>query len=120
MVKKAFLKACSFAIILLLIIIGINSIFIIKSNHRAKLIAGLYINTKDPLDVVFLGSSHMNSAIDPNILWNQLGITSYNYATGGQPIDTTYYMLKEVLKVHKNPIVVVYLYYLGLIDKYGD
>lgn len=120
MVKKAFLKVCILVSILLVITISLNSIFIIKSNHRAKLIEGLYANTEVPLDVVFLGSSHMNGAIDPNILWGQHGITSYNYATGGQPIDATYYILKEVLKVHKKPIVVVDLYYLGLIDKYGE
>ena len=62
----------------------------------------------------------MNSGINPNILWNQYGITSFNYATGGQPIDVTYYVLKEVLKVHKNPIVVVDLYYLGFTDEFGD
>ncbi|MFT5875750.1 MAG: hypothetical protein ACI8WT_004747 [Clostridium sp.] len=120
MVKKAFLKVCSLVIILLLITTALNSIFILKTNHRSKLLAGLYSNTKDQYDVVLLGSSHMNAAIDPNILWNEHGITSYNYATGGQPIDVTYYMLKEVLKKHKNPIVVVDLYYLCLLDQFGN
>lgn len=119
MVKKAFLKGCSFVIILLLITMTLNSIFIIKTNHREKLLEGIYANTEDQLDVVLLGSSHMNSGISPNALWNQHGITSFNYATGGQPIDVTYYILKDVLKNHKNPIVVVDLYYLGLTDKFG-
>ena len=119
MVKKAFLKGCSFVIILLLIIMTLNSIFIIKTNHREKLLGGIYGNTDDKLDVVLLGSSHMNSGINPNILWNQYGITSFNYATGGQPIDVTYYILKDVVKYHKNPIVVVDLYYLGLTDEFG-
>lgn len=119
MVKKIFLKASIFIIILSLIIITLNSIFIIKTNHRAKLTQGLYTDTETPLDVVLLGSSHMNALIDPNVLWNKYGITSFNYATGGQPIDVSYYLLKEVLKTHKNPIVVVDLYYLGSPDKYG-
>lgn len=119
MVKKAFFKGSIFVVILLIITIALNSIFIIKTNHREKLIEGLYSNAHDPLDVVLLGSSHMNSGINPNILWNQHGITSFNYATGGQPIDVTYYILKEVLKTHKKPIVVVDLYYLGLTEKFG-
>nr|WP_269144042.1 hypothetical protein [Clostridium guangxiense] len=98
----------------------VNSIFVVKTSQRGKLIDGLYKNTNDSYDVVLMGSSHMNGGIDPNVLWHQYGITSYNYATGGQPIDVTYYLLKEVLKVHKNPIVVVDLYYLGLTDEYGD
>ncbi|MGH4139524.1 hypothetical protein [Clostridium sp.] len=119
MVKKAFLKGCSFAVILLVIIMALNSIFIIKTNHREKLLGGIYGNTEDQLDVVLLGSSHMNSGISPNVLWNKYGITSFNYATGGQPIDVTYYILKDVIKYHKNPIVVVDLYYLGLTDEFG-
>ncbi|MBU3201066.1 hypothetical protein LL037_15720 [Clostridium estertheticum] len=120
MLKKSFLKGISFVIILLLFIITLNSIFIIKTNHRAKLTQGLYTNTGDPFDVVLLGSSHMDALINPNVLWKQFGITSFDYSTGGQPIDVTYYLLKEVLKKHKNPIVVVDLYYLGSTDKFGD
>ncbi|MBU3143339.1 hypothetical protein [Clostridium sp. CF012] len=119
MVKKAFFKGSIFVIIVLLIVSMLNSIFILKTNHRAKLLQGIYANTDDQLDVVLLGSSHMNSGINPNELWNKYGITSFNYATGGQPIDVTYYILKDVIKNHKNPIVVVDLYYLGLTDKFG-
>lgn len=120
MLKKVFFKGSIFIIILLLIVSELTSIFILKTNHREKLLQGLYDNVSDPMDVVLLGSSHMNSGINPNVLWNQYGITSFNYATGGQPIDVTYYLLKEVLKTHKNPIVVVDLYYLGLTNKFGD
>jgi len=117
--KKALLKGSIFVIILLIINLSLNSVFIIKTNHREKLIGGLYNTSQQPLDVLLLGSSHMNSGINPNILWKQYGITSFNYATGGQPIDVTYFVLKEALKVHKNPIVVVDLYYLGLTDEFG-
>ncbi|MCB2306926.1 hypothetical protein LGL08_12855 [Clostridium estertheticum] len=120
MLKKSFLKGISFVIIILLFIITLNSIFIIKTNHRAKLTQGLYTNTGDSFDVVLLGSSHMDALINPNVLWKQFGITSFDYSTGGQPIDVTYYLLKEVLKKHKDPIVVVDLYYLGSTDKFGD
>ncbi len=61
----------------------------------------------------------MNGSINPNILWNEHGITSFNYGTGGQPIDVTYYLLKEILKKQDNPIVVIDLYYLGLTDEFG-
>ena len=120
MVKKVFLKGVSFVIILYLIIITLNSIFVVKSNTSAKLVQGLYANAEDPYDVVLMGSSHMNDLINPNTLWNKYGITSFNYATGGQTMDVTYYLLKEVLKKHKNPIVVVDLYYLGSTNEFGS
>lgn len=62
----------------------------------------------------------MNNSVNPNVLWNEYGITSYNYGTGGQPIDVTYYLLKEALKVQSPKVVVVDLYYLGFRDKYGS
>lgn len=120
MVRKAILKGSIFVIILFLVTLTFNSIFVMKSKSSMKLIQGLYENTGDKFDVVLLGSSHMNDSINPNILWNQYGITSFNYATGGQTIDVTYYLLKEILKNHKNPIVVVDLYYLGSTNEFGN
>lgn len=120
MIKKGIIKTSIFLVILMLINFMLTPIFTVKIEHRRKLYQGLYENTGNAYDVVLLGSSHMHSAINPNILWSQYGITSFNYATGGQPIDITYYLLKEILKNHDHPIVVVDLYYLGLTRKFGD
>lgn len=120
MVKKAIFKGSIFLFIIMLIIVYLGPIFTVKISHRYKLIQGLYEHTGNAYDVALMGSSHMNSGIDPNVLWNEYGITSMNYATGGQTIDVTYYVLKEALKNHKFSVVVVDLYYLGLTGKYGD
>jgi len=113
-------KGSLFIILLLSVLTALNPIFIVKTGHRGKLIQGLYMVPENAFDVVLLGSSHMNSSINPNELWGQFGIVSYNYGTGGQPLDVTYYLLKEILKRHKNPIVVIDLYYLGLKEEYGQ
>lgn len=120
MIRKAIFKGSLFILIVVMIAFILNPVFITKTPQRNKLIQGLYENTGDAYDVIFLGSSHMNAAVNPNVLWNQYGITSYNYATGGQPIDVTYYLLKEILKNHKKPIVVVDIYYLGLTKNFGE
>ena len=120
LIKKGILKASIFTIILVFIMSCLNSLFILKTGYRSNLYQGLYANTGDKYDVVLLGSSHMHAAISPNLLWNDYGITSFNYATAGEPIDVTYYLLKEVLKKQENPIVVVDLYYLGLTQEYGE
>lgn len=117
--KKLFCKSLLFLVLLGTILAPLTSVFVYKIDHRGKLIDGLY-TANDNYDVVLMGSSHMNGGIDPNVLWKQYGITSYNYATGGQPIDVTYYLLKEVLKNHTPSVVVVDLYYLGLKDSYGE
>lgn len=118
--RKAIVKGSIFIILLLVVISILNPIFILKSGYRSKMVEGLYNHTGDSYDVALMGSSHMQGGIDPNVLWHEHGITSYNYAMGGQPIDVTYYLLKEVLKNHNISIVVVDLYYLGLTEKYGD
>lgn len=119
MIKKSIIKGSVFIIIFLLITSVLNSIFVLKTGHRYKIFQGLY-DHKNSYDVVFLGSSHMNGSINPNVLWKKYGITSFNYATGGQPIDVTYYLLKEVLKSQNKPIVVIDVYYLGLTGEFGE
>lgn len=119
MVRKAIIKGLLLILIIGSIIAILNPIFILKEGHRNKLFQGLYEHQGESFDVVLLGSSHMINQIDPNTLWDKYGITSFNYGTGGQPMDVTYYLLKEVLKFHDNPIVVIDLYYLGLTDEFG-
>lgn len=119
MVKKAIIKVTILGAVLLIILMPLNTIFMKKVGHRAKLYQGLY-NEDNSYEVLLMGSSHMNSSINPNILWGQYGITSFNYGTGGQPFDVTYYLLKEALKTHNPKVVVVDLYYLGLKAEYGE
>ena len=117
--KKVFIKVVSFITIFIIILSALNNIFVYKSGHRRKIYQGLYTG-KENYDVLLLGSSHMNGGINPNILWNEYGITSFNYATGGQPIDVTYYLLEEALKTQNPKAVVLDTYYLGLTEEYGE
>lgn len=48
------------------------------------------------LDAVMLGDSECYSAISPMQLWNEYGVTSFNYAQSGQKIQETYFMLRNV------------------------
>lgn len=119
MVKKAIIKVTILGAILLIILMQLNTIFMKKVGHTAKLYQGLY-NEDNSYEVLLMGSSHMNGSMNPNILWGKYGITSFNYGTGGQPIDVTYYLLKEALKIHEPKVVVLDLYYLGITDEYGE
>ncbi|MGX8709899.1 MAG: hypothetical protein ACQGTM_06585 [bacterium] len=117
--KKMIGKSLLFTALLAVLLAALSPIFVYKTEHRAKLEEGLYLSD-DQYDVIFMGSSHMNGGLDPNVIWNQQGIPSFNYATGGQSLDVTYYLLKEVLKTHKSPLVVVDLFYLGMTTQYGE
>lgn len=64
-------------------------------------------------DVLFLGTSHVMNGVSPMDLWKEYGIVSYNLATPGCRIATSYWTLKNALR-HTSPKLVVidcaYLY----------
>lgn len=120
MIKKFLIKSINLILIIFVILYLFSSILVRPLGHTAKLYQGLY-DTNHQFDVLLLGSSHMNGMLDPKVLFDNYGITSFNYGTGGQSIDVTYYLLKEALKTHSNvKIVALDIYYLGLTNEYGE
>ena len=105
--------------VLVCLFAALSPVFIYKTPHRAKLVQGLY-DSGDEYDVLLIGSSHMNGGLDPNVLWKQYGITSFNYATGGQTLDVSYYLLREALKKHHPDVVAVDTFYSAMTSPYGE
>lgn len=66
-----------------------------------------YAQPPGTVDVLFVGSSRVHSNINPVGLWEDYGISSYCLGINSQPIDTTYYVLKEALKYQQPRVVVV-------------
>ena len=55
-----------------------------------------YLNEKkDSIDILICGASHASRGIYPMELYEKYGFKSYNLSTSGQPIEATYYLLKE-------------------------
>lgn len=73
-------------------------------SHGALLRAGA-----GTIDVMFYGSSHTYSDINPAVLWDQEGISSYDLAGSLQPLWNTYYYMKESLKYQTPKVMVVEL-----------
>ena len=120
MFKKIIIKLFIFTVTILALTSSLSPVLLYKVGHRQKLIQGLYDKTQNAVDVAYVGSSHMNGAISPDVIWDEYGITGENYATGGQPIEVSYYLIKEILKTNPHPVVVLDVYYLGLESKYGS
>lgn len=116
---KKFIFKCILIIFVIITFMTTAAPYFVNPGHTEQLYQGLY-DENTSYDVLLMGSSHMNGMMDPSVLYNKYGITSFNYATGGQPVNVTYYLLKEALKVQHPKIVVLDLYYFGLTDKYGD
>lgn len=81
-----------------------------------------YNQPKESIDVLFIGSSHIHYNISPAVLYNEYGISSYNFSTASQTLLNSYFYLKEALKTQKPKLVVLEGYTLSAYDytKYRD
>lgn len=69
-------------------------------------IEGLEALQENTVEILFLGTSHVDSGISPMQLYHQHQITSYNLATSGQTIEESYYLLEKFVQ-NQTPKVVV-------------
>lgn len=127
---KAFFKLILFTAGFLLINNRLTEIFAIKQfppiianvNSLADqqwlgtMRGGFYSEKKNSIDVVFVGSSQIFCDINPNVLWNEYGITSYDFSAHRQDPGTSYYYLKQMFETQSPKLVVIDLYSNGEIN----
>lgn len=66
-----------------------------------------FLEHHDDIDVYLLGSSRVVNGIDPMVLWNDYGITSYNLANHGFGIPYTYWVFRLALQYHVPKVAVL-------------
>ncbi len=97
---KRILKVIGFLFILGLIFARLNLIFIRKANVKPmdmmNKIVG-YFNEKEKHDVLFFGTSQAYTSFDTEFLAEK-GLSSYVLATQQQPIEASYYYIREAIK----------------------
>ena len=74
-------------------------------------VEGFYAEEKNSLDFVFIGSSQMFTSVVPAVLWEEYGITSYDFGANEQPMYLSYYYVKEALKYQKPKAIVLEVSY---------
>lgn len=62
---------------------------------------------ENSVEVLFLGTSHVYSGIDPMYIYEQSGITSYALSGPGMRMDLTYVSLEEALKTQTPKVVLL-------------
>ncbi len=68
---------------------------------------GFYRMPKNSVDVLLLGSSHIVSGINPNLMYETHGISAYCCGTEAQPMLGSYTWLREALKYQDIQAVVL-------------
>lgn len=65
---------------------------------------------ENTIDVIGLGSSHMQYAFNPATFYEETGFYAYNLGSSCQPLSMSIYMLKEALKTQHPSVVFVDLF----------
>lgn len=94
-----------------LLIHGCNYLLIDDSQSYTRLMMHEFYESKEPIDTLFLGSSHCFRAYDPQLFTELTGKTAYNLGSSAQNYDTSYYLLREAAKAHDIKTVYLDMHY---------
>lgn len=115
---KKIIRAVAMAAIAIFLFVSLNLLFMpkyIEENREGRITPEFY-REKTNDDVIFVGSSTVNSAVNPIVLWDDYGITSYDRSGASQTSWISYYMIKDAIEVSDPKMVVVDMSFF----RYGD
>lgn len=78
-----------------------------KSAETRDMSYSTYFDYAEDYDVLFFGTSHVMYGISPLEIWNEYGITSYNWGSPHCSLPSTYWKLRNVLDYETPKLVVV-------------
>ena len=96
-----------FIIVFFVILQCVSNIFVRKGNGYGSDVISFYELEENILDVIFFGSSHSYATFSPDIIYDETGLKSYNFATQQQPLYITYHYMLEALKTQKPKVFVM-------------
>lgn len=108
--KKKWIRALGFVCLLAIVLHMANSVLCVKSPHGVDQARYLYLQPREKIDVLFLGSSHVHCNVNTQILWDEYGIASYLCTGAEQPLWNSYHYLVDALKSQTPKLVVLDMY----------
>lgn len=112
-VQRLFCTA-AFLVCFVMLFLRVSEIMREKTGGKIDMIHSFYSLDRNSLDVIVLGSSHAYYGFQPNVLWNEQGITSYVMGSPEQSVASSYFLLKEVLNYQKPKVVLLESYYFSI------
>lgn len=107
--RNKLIKILSFALVFCIIFYVLQNIFIYRwSASDDSYSKNIFFQKEKPdsIDVLFFGTSEIYEDLIPMEIYNEEGITSFNFATSWKSGLTSYYLLRYALK-YQTPKVVV-------------
>ncbi len=74
---------------------------------------GFYAEPENSIEVLFIGSSTMFCTADPLVLYEEYGITSYDFGSSAQPFELSLLYMQEALKTQKPKVIMLEVLSIG-------
>jgi len=103
---KKWIMRAGLVIMLVVSLIIARNVLEIKSPHGINQARAFYVQPRDTIDVLAVGSSHVHCGVNTAQLWQEYGIAAYDFSAAEQPLWITYYYLQEAYK-YQSPKVVL-------------
>lgn len=78
-----------------------------RSSNGVQQSIGIYNQPKNTIDVLMLGSSHMYYSVNTAKLWEDYGISGYDFGSSEQALWVSYHYMIEACKTQKPKVVVL-------------
>jgi len=90
---------------------GMEFVLISDANEWSRAMFHDFYTREENIDTLYLGSSHVYCGLNPAVLKEKTGESCFNMATPSQPLNGSYYLLKEAVKYHDISHVYLELYF---------
>lgn len=109
--KRSICRAACFVLLFLLLWFAVQRVLVYKWTDSAEMLHDRYRHFEaEPagtIDVLYMGTSSMDGGVNPVIVYDEAGITGYNFSTGCGSAFCAYYALRYALMHHTPKLVVL-------------
>ena len=107
---KKILTYVAFFLLFIITMSTLDKLLSEKSIHGINQARSFYEQPYNTVDVLMMGSSHIHCDVNTAKLWEDYGITAFDFSAAEQTMWQTYYYLREALKTQTPKVIVVDFY----------
>ncbi|MEG1863607.1 MAG: hypothetical protein RR198_08395, partial [Oscillospiraceae bacterium] len=104
--KKQFFRFSIFTLLTLTMIYCTGQLF----RDKDTTLSSFYSEPPQTIELISVGSSHVNSGVIPAVFWREEGINAHNVFSWGQPVWISYHYIKEAFRSQTPKVVVLDLF----------
>ena len=101
------IRTVCFALILFTVLA--YGVYVLTPKHEYGIcpMLNLYLQPRNTVDVLVIGSSVAYTGVNTNLLWEEYGLACYNLCSAEMPFWSTYYQLREALRYQRPKLILL-------------